>query len=158
MAGTDPRFNAKQFREAISFAMTMGLPDNPAQRATFHYTTSRTYPPGTKLDREGRPLDPHISPVKVTPDPVQIPVAIDFKTATYDELPVGAHIPAKVVITVIDEEWAKVRDAHTDTYPDAKPIEVELDGDMYRIGFLGPPQGLFEVTIYELYCFAKEES
>lgn len=148
MAGTDSRFDASAFRDAVHFAMNMGLPQTESERATFHFRGVKTWPPGTVLDQDGTPINPNISPTTVTPDPVQIPCAVEFSQAKPDELPAGQFIPTKATVTILDEDYPQVKDA----------IEVELNGDRYAIRYTPPSMGLFEVTVYQFICFAKDES
>lgn len=157
MAGTDAGFNSQEFREAITFAMNMGLPQDPSERATFHFRATRTYwttdatpveVVNPRVDQNGNPIDPNIRVVRDHPTPVQIPVAVEFGTAGVDERPVGSFKPTKATITVLDEYWPQVKNA----------IEVELGGDRYVISFRHPPVGLFDVTIYTIECFAQSET
>lgn len=157
MAGTNAGFDAKAFRDAMKFAMNMGLPQKTEERATFHFRPTKTYwttdatPTqvlNPRLDQNGNPLDPNIRTVRTFPTPVQIPVAVDFDTAAVDERPVGAFKPTKVTITIIDEYWPQVAEA----------VEVELGGDRYVISYRHPPMGLFDVTIYTIECFAQSET
>lgn len=159
MAGTDAGFDATGFREAITFAMNMGLPQDTSERATFHFKpdgltyidTSLATPAEVqdpRLDQNGNPLNPAIRVERSRPDPVQVPVAVEFSTAGLDERPVGSFKPTKVSVTVLDQHWPQVKDA----------IEVELGGDRYVISYTQPPVGLFEVTIYTMECFARSET
>lgn len=155
MAGTDASFDATQFRDAIKFAMNMGLPDDPNERATFYFRPTMRYVDqagneaiNPRLDQNGKPLDPSIRIVREHPTPVQVPVAVEFNTANVDERPVGAFKPTRVSITVLDEHWPRVEQA----------IEVELGGDRYVISYERPPVGLFEVTIHTIECFAQSET
>lgn len=157
MAGTNAQFDAQAFREAIGFAMTMGLPEDPSERATFHfrptveYWTTDATPTqviNPRLDASGNPLDPNIRVRRINPTPVRIPVAVEFDTAAVDERPVGAFKPTKATITILDEHWSDVSTA----------VEVELGGDRYVISYSHPPMGLFNVTIYTIECFARAET
>lgn len=155
MAGTDASFDAQGFREAIQFAMVMGLPQDSSERATFHFKATTSYVDAAgdpvanpRVDQDGNPLDPSIRVVRTHPDPVQIPVAVEFNTATLDERPVGAFKPTRVSITILDTHWPQVEQA----------IEVELGGDRYVISYERPPVGLFEVTIHTIECFAQSET
>ena len=148
MAGSDPRFNPVQFRDAITFAMNMGLPTDDSESATFHFRKTKQFPTGTRLDQDGNPLDPNVLPVVERPEPVKVPCAVEFSPAGLDERPVGAFKPTKAVITILDVHWPQVQDA----------IEVELGGDRYVISYTEPPIGLFEVTVYRMVCFARQET
>lgn len=162
MAGTDSGFSAAAFREAIEFAMVMGLPQSEDERATFHFkpdTTAyyrngeRLYPDGTdsnepRTDKNGNPLDSTIRVKQEAPEPVRVPVAVEFNPTNTDERPVGAFRNTRVRITALDEHWPDIKDA----------IEVELGGDMYVISYHHPPVGLFEVTVYTMECVARSET
>lgn len=164
MAGTNAQFDAQAFRDAISFAMTMGLPQDPSERATFFFRAEKVYrrwdetlatpawvdvdASDIRLDQNGNPLDPGIRVVKLSPEPVRIPVAVEFDTASIDERPVGSFKPTKASITILDEHWPDVSTA----------VEVELGGDRYVISYKHPPMGLFDVTIYTVECFAQSET
>lgn len=148
MAGSDPGFDSDAFRTAVRFAMTMGSPTLTADKATFRFRKTRTFPTGTRLDQEGNPLDPTVAATTVEPTPVVMDnVAVEFQTADPQELPVGNFRPTKAVLTLLDEEWATVSDA----------IEVELGGDTYMIGYVHPPLGMFDVTVIQLSCFGINE-
>lgn len=148
MAGSHPSFDAAQFRESIKFAMDMGLPSDPTQRATFRFRKTTSWPPGTRLDQEGNAIDPNVSPIVSEPDPVQISCAVEFSQASPEELPVGQIVQAKATITVLDVDYEKVQGA----------VEVDLGGDRYVIRYEEPPVGLFEVTVHRLVCYAKDEN
>lgn len=150
MAGTDARFNAGQFRDAIRFAMQMGAPNKTQDKATFLFKKTRTWPPGTRLDQEGRPFDPTVTPVLTGKDPVVLDnVAVEFAPARPEEVEVGNFRPTKVELTLLDEDWELVKDA----------IEVSLEGgDRYAISYEKPVNGLFEVDVHTFVAFARDES
>lgn len=154
MAGTDASFDATAFREAIEFAMVMGLPREDDERATFLFPATVEYEkdgeiiPKPRTDQNGNPLDPSIKVVRTRPTQVQIPVAVEFSPTGSDERPVGAFRDTRARITVLDKHWPQVKDA----------IEVVLGGDTYVISYTHPPVGLFEVTIYTMECVARSET
>lgn len=147
MAGTNPGFNAAEFRDGIKLAMNMGLPGVVTDRPTFHFKTVRSYPAGTRLNAEGEPFDPN-TPILITePPPVQIPCAVEVAQVTPEELPVGPFRQVKATITILDEQWPQVKDAY----------EVSLGGSRYVVSYTPPPVGLFDVTVYTFVCYAKAE-
>lgn len=148
MAGTIPGLDPQVFRDNIHFAMNMGLPPDPAQRPTFHFRAVKTYPAGTLLDSEGTPLDPRVAATISAPDPVQVPCAVEFQTTRNDdESLVGTFRQTAASITLLDVDYDVVKDA----------IEVALNGNRFNIGYLEPPIGMGEVTVYILHCFPKGE-
>lgn len=147
-SGAASGFDSAGFRAAIRFAMTMGAPPVTADKATFRFRKTRSFPTGTRLDQEGNPLDPTIAVTVVEPTPVVLDnVAVEFQTADPQELPVGNFRPTKAVLTLLDEEWATVDEA----------IEVQLGGDTYVIGYVHPPLGLFDVGVIQVSCFGVNE-
>lgn len=152
MAGTtDPRaagFNAAEFRDAIKFAMGMGLPQTESERATFRWETERTW---SIHDSGNEPFNIHEDPASVVEhDDVLIDVAVEFANVrgTDSGVPLGEFTAGRAVITVLDEDMELIEGADT----------VLLGGNTYDIKFIRPPLGLFEVTIYQLDCEARDET
>lgn len=148
MASTNPAFNAANFRNVIRTTMTMGLPGATADRATFRWTTQHTY---AKHDSAGVPFDLSASPVTTTTHAdVQVPVAWEFQAlrAASSDNAIGEFDTARAVLTLLDEDYALVAGADL----------VLLGQNTYDIEFVAPPIGLFEVTVYQLYCRARDES
>lgn len=152
MAGTtDPRaagFNAAEFRSAVKFAMNMGLPDSVAERATFRWETERTW---SIADSGGEPFNIHEDPASETDhEDVQIDVAVEFANVRGADtgLSVGEFTSGRALITVLDEDMTSIEGADV----------VLLGGNTYDIKFIRPPIGLFDVTIYQLDCEARDET
>jgi hypothetical protein len=149
MADTIPGFDPDVFRTNIHFAMNMGLPQDTAQRPTFHFKATKTFPAGTLLDSEGTPLDPRVPATISAPDPVQVPCAVEFQTTRNDdESLVGTFRQTAASLTLLDVDYDLVKDA----------IEVALNGVRFNIGYAEPPIGMGTVTIYTLHCFPKGEN
>lgn len=155
MAGTNEAFDATAFRDAIEFAMTMGLPQDTNERPTFHFEPTKAYVDRNgdpvvdpRVDQDGNPIDPNIRVTTTPPDPVQIPCAVEFSTSRPDERPVGSFKATKATITILDTHWPQVEDA----------IEVSLGGDRYAISYEHPPPGLFDATVHMIECFAISET
>lgn len=148
MAGSNPNFSAAAFRTAIIDAMTMGLPDAEQERATFRWHKQQTF---NTVDPAGQPYDLTASPATdTTPEDVQIPCAVEFsaRPAGSLETTLGEFDTSRAIITVLDEHIASIEGAD----------EVLLGGNTYDIQFMGPPIGLFEVTVYQLFAIARDES
>jgi len=155
MAGTDSRFDAAGFREAIKFAMRMGAPTALSEQVKFRWVPVRTY---TTDDAAGFPLSWTDSPLtNVAPADLAADVAIEFATASSLSVSSGTSIghfdTTRGVVTILDVDWTVVL-AHGGRTPD----QVTIDGNVYVVRFVGPPLGLFDVTIYQLNIEALDES
>lgn len=148
---TDPRgadFDAATFRDAIHFAMNMGLPDDEAKRATFIFTEVVTY---AVSDPAGQPYDWTEKPkTDAQKAPVEVPCSVRFVPSLIRSgsgTAFGTVNSPKAIITVLDTEYELTQGAH----------QVRLDDAMYTIDYVAPPEGLFDVTIYDYYCTAQDE-
>lgn len=148
MAGSDPRFNPAEFREAIHFAMNMGLPSMTSQRATFRWLPEKEY---EKQDSGGNPFSWDSSPTYDNQkNDVQVPVAVEYFPDSPNATTVGEFNNPRVVITVLDEDWDTVMENTNATPTLALPDLVILDDGIYEVSHLRPPIGLFEVTVYQV--------
>lgn len=146
MVGTDPRFNAAAFRSAIKNTMRMAAPADVSDRATFRWRPARTY---TYDDPASRPYNWTATPVSETvPADVQVDVAVEFTGGSERQTALGQFDASKVTLTLLDEDYEQVRGAD----------EVLLGGNTYEVDFVAPPIGLFDVTVYQVFCSARDES
>lgn len=148
MAGTNPSFDAALFRQAIRDTMIMGLPNATQEKPTFRWSPEKTF---TTADPAGAPYDFTASPVTtVAPADVQVPVAVEFsaRPANSIETGMGEFDASRVIITALDEDYALIQGAD----------QVILGGNTYDVQFVGPPIGLFEVTVYQIFAIARDES
>lgn len=148
MAGSDPRFNPDRFRDAIKFAMQMGKPEAAQERVIFRWTPQHSY---SVADPAGRPYDwTSTATASVTHDDVEIDCAVEFsaRPAGTRDTPLGQFDTSRAVLTLLDVDRELVEGADL----------VVIDGNIYEIGFWGPPMGLFEVTVYQAFCEARDES
>lgn len=154
--GIDVTFDNDGFRKAIRFAMQMGTNPDADKRPYFvKKSGARTYwKNGVQLssvprtDRDGNPLDPDIE-VRSTPDEnLVVDCAIEVERAEADELPVGNFRPTKVVVTLLDDQYQIVKDCR----------ELLYNGDRYLYGYEPESNGLFEVGVYTMIFYAKDES
>lgn len=161
--GIDVDFDNDGFRNAIKFAMQMGVNPDPERSAIFlKKATARTYWKNDvelgsvpRLDRDGKPLDPEIEvrkeadeQIKVGTGPGEVDVAIEVERADAEELPVGNFRPTKVVITALDVDYEVIKDCR----------ELIYNGDRYLFGYEPESTGLFEVGVYTMIFYAIDES
>lgn len=150
MAGSDSRFDAANFRTKIRDTMTMGLPTSVSDRATFRWDTTKTY---AIKDPKGKPYDYTEPPATVNPHAdVQVPVAVEASSGSVIRT---AFTPAgemndrnRVIITILDVDYDLVSTANV----------VLLGGNTYHIDYWAPPMGLFDVSIFQCYLIAMDES
>jgi hypothetical protein len=149
LAGFDPDF----FRSSIRNTMIMGLPQNEDERPIFHFpVTGYSYPDGTRLDSEGRPIDPRVKGAPVQKESVrsgsdvdEVACAVDTSLDTSNSSGlVGAYWDTRKQLTVLDTDYAKIADA----------TEVDLSARRYLIQEVSSV-GLGPVTVYQLMCFRK---
>lgn len=148
MAGSDPRFDPARFRDAIHFVMQMAAPEDTSERVTFRWETEKTF---TQADPAGRPYLWSSTPATSTPHAdVQIDCVVEFsaRPAGSRDTPFGQFDTSRAVISVLDDDFSTIQGADL----------AIINGNTYEIQFVGPAIGLFEVTLYQLFCEARDES
>lgn len=148
MAGKDPRFNSKQFRDAITFAMKMGLPEDQSERITFRWTPNKVY---DNTDSGGNPWSWDVTPVDSDERPdVQVPAAFEFSARPAGTLdtPLGQFDTSRITVTLLDQYFDLIRGADI----------MIFDDNIYEVAFVAPPIGLFDVTVYQIFGEARDES
>lgn len=141
-------FNEDEFRDAIRFAMNMGLPDNDSMRPTFRWKVDRT---NAIADPAGDPyVWSEVPTAIVTHDDVQVPVAVEFtaRKSAAEGGPFGEIDVSRVTLTLLDEDFDQIAGAD----------QVILTGNTYDIAMVAPAQGLFGVTVWTVYGNAVDES
>ena len=154
--GIGADFDADAFRTAIRFAMQMGSPPDEDRQAVFVFKSSgRSYwkdgvelddPP--RVDRDGKPLDPTIEVREVPGRREKVDCAIEILRADADELPVGNFRPTKAVVTLLDQEYAKIEGCR----------ELLYNADRYLYGYEPEAPGLFDVGTHTIIFYALDES
>lgn len=150
-------FNADEVRSGLRFAMQMGLPGTVSERVTFFWNSDKTY---TNSDVTGNPYDWTETPASTDsrpdePGSLTLPVAVEFASRGTDSsgTRVGDFDNPRVKLTLLDEEYASIDD---DTL--GLPNGVVVDGSTYDIEFWAPPVGLFDLTVHEAFCKARDEA
>lgn len=147
MAGRNPDFNARQFRDAIRFVYEMAAPPVEEQQATFIFASELIYVGAS--DDQDVPFDPDATVQRVTPDPVRVPCAVEyFDNQGQPARSFGILQPTRVAVTLLDEDYIQVKDA----------IRVVIDGDTYEYRRTEPPSGLFDVGLYVMHFSAESET
>lgn len=149
---TDPTFGAgfdgDAFRAAIRSTMEMGMPEDTNERVTFRWHTERTY---VTADPGGNPYSWDETPAsELAHDDVQVPCAVNFsaRPAGSVDTTLGQFDTARISLTLLDVDYTQVEGADT----------VLIDNNIYVIDFVGPPQGLFDVTVYTIFATAQDET
>ena len=148
MADTSPDFNAAEFREGIRLAMVMGEPPITDEQVLFHFEPQLVYVGGGKVDADGVPFDPNATVQRVTPPAVHVHCAIEYVDVESVPTNVGYIAPTKIKITLLDEDYEKVKNT----------THVTIAGDVYRYRRTEPPTGLFDVGLYALHFQSENET
>jgi hypothetical protein len=152
MADADPRFNATKFRDAIHFAMKMGLPNASTEQIAFRWLERRTY---DKQDTGGNPYDWTDTPVTdtvVADVYLQAAVEFQFVRSGVENNPVGQFESPNLVVTLLDTEYPYL-------FSNGKRADqIVIDEAVYQINFIAPPIGLFDVTVYQVYASGLDEA
>lgn len=149
-------FDGEGFRNAIRFAMEMGTNPDPDKAPVFiQKGTGRTYWKDDvelvvtpRLDRDGQPLDPTIEVRRESDDQIRVDCAVEVERADAEELPVGTFRLVKLVVTLLDDQYELVKDCR----------ELLYNGDAYLFGYEPESNGLFDVGVYTMIFYAKDES
>lgn len=149
-------FDGEGFRNAIRFAMQMGTnPDADKAPIFIQKGLGRTYWKNNvqlittpRLDRDGQPYDPDIEVRREADDQIRVDCAIEVVRADAEELPVGAFRLTKLVVTLLDDQYQVVKDCR----------ELLYNGDRYMFGYEPESNGLFDVGVYTMIFYAKDES
>jgi hypothetical protein len=145
MAGSNAAFDPAFFRDRIRFAMTMGAPVDPAMQVTFMWNPQRSF---AATDRAGVPYDLRGTPTSdATPDPVVVPVAVQYQPGAEDETDLGAFDTSKAVLTILDDDFARVATADY----------VLIGGDEYDIEST-VVLGLFDVSVHQMHVHARSRA
>ena len=153
---TDPRasgFDPALFKDAIRFAMNMGLPDTETERVTFRWTADQTFENDSP---SGNPYTWSTSPTTETaPDDVRVDAAVEFvsRASLADQNSIGDFDNPRIVVTLLDDEFETITD---DTL--GLPDQLVVGGNTYEVDFVAPPVGLFSVTVYQIHATAVDES
>lgn len=155
MAGTDPRFSASRFIEAITFAQNMGLPESHLGDLDleFFFEDTRTWP---THDSNGAPWDFRNTgaPVGAAPPASKKAICGVSKLDTSsggdntraDTSAVGRFRPWRLLLTFLPEPWAEVSGF----------TSVRFSDVFYDRTITLEPQSLFEVRVERVEVRARD--
>jgi len=147
MAGRDPTFDAREFRQAIRGVYRMALAPDEERQPIFHFPKMVTST--NALDSDDVPFDPtQTPPAAPAKSPVKVPCAIRYVDDQGDPTGLGVITPSRVELTFLDTDYAQVEGFS----------HVVIDGDVYRYRRTQPPTGLFDVGMFAVICVAEDES
>lgn len=146
MASTNADFDAGAFRSAIQFVYQMAAAPVPDDQVTFHFESQLIY--NVPVDQDGRPFDPNATVVKTTPPVAKVACAVEYVDAENQPTDFGLLAPSKVKISLLDEDYALVKDA----------VYVVIAGDRYNYRRTFPPSGLFDVGIFTILYVSENET
>lgn len=156
----DPRqlaFDAAEFRDAIHFAMRMGLPEEAPERVTFQWNAEETH---ATPDSRGRGYNIKSAPTSTVSTAnivasLSVPVAVEFfdSKSSSGETSMGDFDIGRLKITMLDSSYAQIENPTL-----GLPDSLIVDGNTYDIDYFAPPLGLFDVGVYSLYASARDES
>jgi hypothetical protein len=145
MAGSNPDFNADEFRDGIKFAMQMGAPVDTANQVTFYFET-----PGISAspsDSTGTPFDPAASDSAPTTTSVTVDCAVSFTPMAGDHERMGYVVGTMIDVLLLDNEYELVTGCDWCLY----------GGDRYDFRYEHPPMGLFDAGVHTLRFVARGE-
>lgn len=146
MAGSNPGFNAADFRTNIKFAMQMGAAIDAGEKVTFHFPSSLVY--NVPADGQDTPFNPAATVTSTTPPPVQVDCAVDYFDAENQPTNFGLLAPSRVEVLLLDEDYEQIKEC----------AYVVIHGDRYNYRRTEPPAGLFDVGIYTMHFTSESET
>jgi hypothetical protein len=143
VAGTLPSFDPDEFRDAIRFAQTMGMPDDVGAQATFYF--AKTVTADAPVDDAGVPFAPETAVTRETSkSPVRVTCSIEDGGPEASETPIGKYGKA-IVITLLDEEYEKVVGFEVVAY---QGVDYDFDRELLA-------SALGSVGIHRLLCISE---
>ena len=130
----------------------MGMPADPNEQLVWHINPVVSF---ENQDPAIKPYDWSATPVVDQPgDPdhpsgiVAVDYALEFAATGGGESEVGRFDQSRLTVTVLDNEYEQIKNA-----------DYAMIGRVYyEIKFVAPPVGLFDVTVYQIFLVARDQS
>lgn len=147
MAGSNPDFNAGEFRSAIRLVFDMAAPPIEGERAVFVFPNGLQY--NAAVDGEDVPFDPQATVTRTPGARVTgVPCGIEYFDAQGEQIVFGTVTATKIVITFLDEDYQQAKGC----------AYVVIGPDRYIYKRTEPPSGLFDVGLYRLHFTAENDT
>lgn len=147
---TDPRiagFDATDVRNGLRTAFRVGMPPLTAEQPVF-FIPSVPLVQTEAVDGDGVPFDPDYQPARTPPRQVKgVPCAIEYRDGEGKLENFGVVSPTKVVLTLLDEDYAKVKDFEW----------VVISGVRFWYRRTETTKGLVSVGLYRIHCTSEDE-
>lgn len=147
---TPPGFDASAARQGILNAMSFGEPTRTDDKAWFYFAKARaSTPDDAPADDDHVPFDPAVPVASPDSHPrQQVPCAVDYLDAAGQAITAGDITPSKIVITLMDTEYQRVKGF----------AFVVAGGDKYLYDKTEPPVALGTIDVWTVHCVAEDES
>lgn len=142
--GISYKFDADTFRNAIQFVFEMAAP-TASEAILFHFTETVAFT--GPADGDEVPFDPTETIVRTSLAPVSVPCDVEFIQSTEVPTAFGVVVPSKLRVTLLDVDWAIVKDATFAT----------VGTERYLRDFEQPSSGLFDVGLHTITFIAENE-
>jgi hypothetical protein len=139
---TPPGFNKADAIAGIRLAMNFGAPNAPGDRATFCWTSTSN---ATAADESGVPFSPAARPTRST-QKVTVPCAVDYADGSDQTERWGTRQRSRIVVTLLEPEWAKVKDFEFVVYGGEKYLRRT-----HEIIALG------SLDVHTVYCVTEDQ-
>lgn len=146
MAGLVPGFDADAVRAGLRLAMTVGLPPLREDQPTFYFPAAVTN--DSPADETGVPFGANARRRVAPPRSVKVPCGIEYFDNAGKIENFGVIVPTKVVLTLLDQDHAKVRGFHF----------VVIGGQRYFYDRTETPLGLVSVGVFTVHCTAEDQA
>lgn len=148
MAGINSGFDSQAFKDGIHFVMAMGAPPDADAQATFYFPSVLVYQSSEGTDSPGDiPLDPTIPVTRTIVPSVKVPCAVEYQDAEGIVTDFGLNTPSKAVLTLLDEDYVRVKGC---SY-------VTLNGEKFIYRHTEFPSGLFDVGVYTMHFVSEDQ-
>ena len=145
MAGQIPGFRADVVRAGLRLAMSVGLPVDSPDGLPFYFPRPVTN--AAPADDSGVPFDTTARPIYGPPTVVRVPCGVEYFDREGKIENFGVLVPSRVELTLLDQEYAKVRGFEY----------VVIGGARYFYQRTATPLGLVSVGVHVVYCVAEDQ-